>query len=69
MAELNCDHDDTVDLGGNAIDWTRVSAEFGEEAFCLACPCGSWVVESASGEILARSGGAGAPRLELSRAA
>lgn len=70
MAALNCEHDDTVDLGGNAFDWAEVSDDFGEPAYCLACPCGSWVVESAAGEILARSGGdVGMVRRELNRAA
>lgn len=69
MAELNCDHDESVDLSGNAVDWAEVTAEFGETAYCLACPCGSWVVESAQGEILARSGHAVAEVPALSHAA
>ncbi len=69
MAELNCEHDDAVDQAGNALDWIEVTDEFGETAFCLSCPCGSWVVESAHGGVLARSGHAVAEVPALSHAA
>lgn len=69
MAELDCEHDDAVDQAGNALDRVEVTDEFGETAFCLSCPCGSWVVESVNGEVLARSGHAVTAVPALSHAA
>jgi hypothetical protein len=69
MAELDCRHDDTVDEAGSALDWAEVTDAFGEAAFCLSCPCGSWVVESIHGDVLARSGHAVVDVPALSHAA
>lgn len=55
MREMNCDHDDTVDGSGNLLGFFDASADFGPGAVAVTCPCGGWIVEDASGQLLAAS--------------
>lgn len=55
MHTLDCEHDDTIDGAGNLLSYTDASADFGDGAIAVSCPCGSWIVEDASGAILAAS--------------
>jgi hypothetical protein len=55
MAELGCTHDDSTDGAGNFLSYTDASADFGDGAVMVSCPCSGWLVEDAHGRVLATS--------------
>ncbi|BDI23669.1 hypothetical protein [Herbiconiux sp. L3-i23] len=55
MAELGCTHDDSIDGAGNFLSYEDASADFGDGAIVVSCPCGGWIVEDASGMVIATS--------------
>ncbi|MFD1714433.1 hypothetical protein ACFSBZ_08130 [Amnibacterium flavum] len=55
MTGFGCTHDDEVDGGGNLLSFTDASADFGEGAVAISCPCGDWLIEDAAGRVIARA--------------
>lgn len=55
MAQLDCTHDDSIDGAGNFVSYSDASADFGDGAIVVSCPCGGWLIEDEAGRVVARS--------------